>query len=274
MSVTGIMGWPVGGYYSGWLEIYSGGRVLPHLTSKVKGVLVPDADAIVAAAAAPIDGAAAAPMLPLPLLLPLLLPLPLPLCWLLLLLLQVPLSDLDLDTIYQQLLQPTSLLQRLGSNQAAAQTHHGSNEHNHPELDGPGTTAGAGAAAAETAEGALVPAAAAAAGCDDVTGGSCGGDMTLGSLTPQDSSSCGVGYSGVESDAGLYADLFRWYDKNKTMALERDEFMVRKSLHQQQLLLLQQQLLQQQQWRWPKQPLQLKDSLMRLLLHQHKWQHG
>lgn len=82
----------------------------------------------------------------------------------------MPESDLDLDTLYTKLLQPTSQLQQL--------------------LDQPHCSI-----SPEISSCML--------GCKDSFDGS--------ATTP----------------AGLYADLFKWYDKNKSGAIEQDELQVR-----------------------------------------------
>lgn len=88
---------------------------------------------------------------------------------------QVPESDLDLDTLYHKLMQPTGQLQALLEQQHCS-------------------------ISPEVSSSALGGAAAAAAG-----------------------SSRAVSPGSVGTPAGLYADLFKWYDRNKSGAIEEDE---------------------------------------------------
>lgn len=80
---------------------------------------------------------------------------------------QVPESDLDLDTLYHNLMQRNGKLQHILDNQHCS----------------------------------ISP------------------EVSSRSLGPADA-------DGAAAQAGLYADLFRWYDKNKSGAIERDELQV------------------------------------------------
>lgn len=121
----------------------------------------------------------------------------------------MPASALDLDTVFRQLLQPTSLLQRLGAS------------------GGPGSAEAAAAAAASSA----------------ISGGGAATDAATDAAAPSsaaaDAAAAAAGSSRRSSGAGglsslapsgdasqLYADLFRYYDKDRSGALERDEFTV------------------------------------------------
>jgi hypothetical protein len=106
--------------------------------------------------------------------------------------LQLPQTDLELDVLYHQLLQPTSSLTGGISSSGT-----------------PGRLSDAAHSRAGSRTGALAAA----------------GDQADAALGRRSSSSFGLSMNG-QAATSLYGDLFRWYDRNKSGALELEELQV------------------------------------------------
>lgn len=140
--------------------------------------------------------------------------------------LQLPKSDLELNTLYHQLLQPNSGTLQASHSEAfsiLADTPPAGRPGSRTGGSRPGSRAGsrAGSRRASLADAAVAAAAAGVGAADNMQPVAAGGFGHRAS-----SSSLSVSIQNSPAAASLYIDLFKWYDRNKSGALEREELQV------------------------------------------------